>query len=163
MTKVLLPYYAAQPKIPGNLIEAHLSGLRKAIEPARSNPNVIARSRRDIYDNLDRSRRETLGLCLWGHATHPSVFQWRLRRGQFGFSSKLTITQSQIGNGFVPRVQEFSAIYLVHPNATIPFTPSRTFGEIPISDISLVEMKEPPVLCLPPIARVNPSRLNVSE
>ncbi len=40
-------------------------------------------------------------------------------------------------DGFVPRAQEFSAIYLVHPNATIPFTPSPPFGEIAISDISL--------------------------
>ncbi|KAL9065322.1 MAG: hypothetical protein Q9161_008309 [Pseudevernia consocians] len=32
---------------------------------------------------------------------------------------------------------EFSAIYLVHPNANNPFTPSPPFGEIAISDISL--------------------------
>ena len=32
-----------EPKVPCNLIRAHLSGVRKAIEPARSDPKVFAR------------------------------------------------------------------------------------------------------------------------
>ena len=39
---------------------------------------------------------------------------------------------------FVSRAEEFSTIYLVHPDARMPFTP---FGEIAISDISLVVRK----------------------
>ncbi|KAL9125758.1 MAG: hypothetical protein Q9217_005090, partial [Psora testacea] len=40
-------------------------------------------------------------------------------------------------DGFVPRAQEFSTIYFVHSDATIPFTPSPPFGEIAVSDVSL--------------------------
>ena len=133
-----------EPKVPCNLIGAHLSGVRKAIEPARNDPKVFARL---------MTRQSTKISALWlaaiwtGHADKLlgsalggmppisiPVASWTGALQSFIQAGYCSISNR---DGFVPRTQEFSAIYLVHPDARIPFTPSPPFGEIAISDISL--------------------------
>ena len=133
-----------EPKVPCNLIGAHLSGVRKAIEPARSDSKVFARL---------MARKNPKISALWlaaiwtGHAgklldsalggmppislpvaSWTGALQSFIQAGYYSISNR---------DGFVPPAEDFSVIYLVYPNATIPFTPSPPFGEIAISDISL--------------------------
>ena len=133
-----------EPKVPCNLIGAHLSGVRKAIQPARTDLKVFARlmARQNpkisalwlaaIWTgHADKLLESTLGgmppislpVASWTGALQSFV-----QAGYYSISNR---------DRFVPRAQEFSAIYLVQPNARIPFTPSPPFGEIAISDISL--------------------------
>ena len=133
-----------EPNVPCNLIGAHLSGVRKVIEPARSDLKILFRL---------MARRNSKLSALWlaaiwtGHAG-------KLLDSAFGGMPYLSLPMmswtgalqsfiqagySSISNrdDFVPRAQEFSVIYLTHPIANIPLTPSPPFGETAISDVSL--------------------------
>jgi hypothetical protein len=84
-----------EPRVPCNLIGAHLLGVRKAIEPVRSDPKLFARLM--VKQNPKGSSSwlaaiwmgwaskildSTLGVC------RRSVFQWRLGREPYNLSSK---------------------------------------------------------------------------
>ncbi len=133
-----------EPKIPCNLIGAHLLGIRKAIEPMKSDPKVFARLM--VGQNPKASflwlaaiwmsqASKFLDSALGGMppislpvASWTGALQSFIQVGYHSISNR---------NGFIPRAQEFSAIYLVRSDAVIPFTPSPPFGEIAVLDISL--------------------------
>jgi len=133
-----------EPKVPCNLIGAHFLGVRKAIEPVKSNPKVFARL---------MVRQNPIASSLWLAAIWTGQSSKFLDSALGGMppislpvASWTAALQSfiQVGyhstsnrDGFIPRAQEFSAIYFVRSDAIIPFTPSPPFGEIAASDISL--------------------------
>ena len=133
-----------EPKVPCNLVGAHLSGVRKAIEPARNDPKIFTRL---------IARRNPKSSALWLTATRTGHADKLLNSALGGIppislpvASWTGTLQSFVQAGYysisnrdkyVPRAQEFSAIYLIHHNANNPFTPSPPFEEIAISDISL--------------------------
>ena len=133
-----------EPNEPCNLIGAHLSGVRKAIEPAKSDLKVLARL---MARQNPKPSALWLAAILTGHAgilldsalagmppislplaSWTGALQSFIQAGYYSISNR---------DGFVPLAEEFSVIYLVHPNANSPFTPSPPFGEIAISDTSL--------------------------
>ena len=133
-----------EPKVPCNLIGAHLSGVRKAIEPVVSESDLFARLmvRRNSRISplwlaaIWSGQTSKLLAAVWGGlppislpmASWTGVLQSFVQVGYHSISDR---------NGFIPRTREFSAIYLVHSDARIPATPSPPFGEIAISDVSL--------------------------
>lgn len=133
-----------EPKVPCNLIGAHLSGVRKAVEPVVSDSDLFARL---MVRRNPRISPLWLAATWSGKASKLLVNVWGgLPPISVPMASWTGALQSfvQVGyhsisdrNDFIPRTREFSAIYLVHSDAGIPPTPSPPFGEIAMSDISL--------------------------
>lgn len=133
-----------EPKVSCNLIGAHLFGIRKAVEPVKSDPKAFARL---MVGQNPRVSSLWLAAIWTGQA---SRFLDSALGGMPPISLPVAswtgVLQSFIQVGYhsisnrdrhIPRAREFSTIYLVHSNAIIPFTPSPPFGEIVASDISL--------------------------
>ena len=133
-----------EPRVSCNLIGAHVSGVRKAIEPARSDAKVFARL--VVRQNPKTSalwlaamwtdQADRLLNCAFGGTPPISlpVASWTGDLQSFVQAKYYSISNR---DRFVPRAEEFSTIYLVHPDARIPFTPSPPFGETAILNTSL--------------------------
>ena len=131
-------------KVSCNLIGAHLFGVRKAVEPVKSDPKAFARlivGQNPKISSLwlaaiwTGQASKFLDSALGGMppislpvASWTGVLQSFIQVGYHSISNR---------DGYIPRAREFSAIYLVRPDAIIPFPPSPPFGEIAGSDISL--------------------------
>ena len=133
-----------EPRVPCNLLGAHVSGVRKAIEPARSDAKVFARLM--VRQNPKTSalwlaamwtgQADRLLNCAFGGTPPVSlpVASWTGDLQSFVQAGYYSISNR---DGLIPRAEEFTTIYLVHPDARVPFTPSPPFGEIAISNTSL--------------------------
>ncbi|KAL9128707.1 MAG: hypothetical protein Q9217_002668 [Psora testacea] len=133
-----------EPRVPCNLIGAHLLGVRKAIEPLKNDPKTFARL---IVRQNPRLSALWLAAIWTGHASKlvdsalggmPPISlpaaSWTGALQSFIQAGYHSISRR---DGFISRAQEFSTIYFVHSDATVPFTPSPPFGEIAAKDTSL--------------------------
>ena len=133
-----------EPSVPCNLIGAHLLGVEKAIEPVKSKPEVFARL---MVGKNARISPMWLAAIWTGQAS--SVLCSALGGMpplSVPMASWTGVQQSfiQVGyhsisdrEGYIPRAQEFSTMYLVHPDVRLPFTPSPPFGETALFETSL--------------------------
>lgn len=137
-----------EPKIPCNLIGAHSSGARKAVEPAMSDPKLFARL---VAKQNPKVSAFWLAAILMGHGSKYlnsalggmppiclPIASWT------GFlQSFVQVGYDSISNrdGFCTRAQEFTTTFLIRPTAPMPFTTPPPFGEIEKTNISLQVQK----------------------
>ena len=133
-----------EPTVPCNLIGAHLLGVEKAIESVKSKPEVFARL---MVSKNGRIISIWLAAIWTGQASgFLASAMGSMPPISVPMASWTGIQQSfiQVGyhsisdrEGYIPRAQEFSTMYLVHPDVRIPFTPSPPFGETAFTETSL--------------------------
>ena len=133
-----------EPRIPCNLIGAHLAGIGRAIEHVRKNPEGLAQV---LTGLIPRASSLWLAAIRIGQAN--TILDYALGGMppiNLLMASWLGIPQSfvQTGHdqissrdGFIPRALEFTTMYFVESNANIPITPSPPFGETAVSQMNL--------------------------
>lgn len=132
------------PKVPCNLIGAYLLGITEAFEPAKSDPQKLAR----LMATRSLELSPLWSTAIWsGQATRilncamngmPPVSlpiaSWTATMQSFVQAEYLAAAHQ---TDFIPRACEYSLIYLVSPPANMPLTPSPPFGETAGLNISL--------------------------
>jgi hypothetical protein len=133
-----------EPTVPCNLIGAHLSGVKKAMEPLKNDPRSLAPLVAKKYPKISplwlatiwRGRANRVLQFVMGGLPPISlpVASWTGTVQSFVQAEYHSISDRPDS---IPRAREYSVAYLIRSDVVTPFTPSPPFGETMTSNLSL--------------------------